>query len=86
MVLFMSVYPIAMCMGFVKTYVDMRLEAWRLTKLCKRPKPQSAEVWMNVYVCIHANMHGSMHLCRSISHNRLAHLGIHLLARYVNIC
>lgn len=41
--MFIAAYPLAMTMSFISNYVEMRVDAWKLCQLCRRPEPRSCE-------------------------------------------
>lgn len=41
--MFIVAFPLATVMAFVNNYVEMRVEAWKLCQLCRRPEPRSCE-------------------------------------------
>jgi hypothetical protein len=41
--MFIVAFPLATVMSFVNNYVEMRVEAWKLCQLCRRPEPRSCE-------------------------------------------
>eukprot|EP01039_Chlorochromonas_danica_P003566 gene3566-3905_t len=41
--MFIAAYPLAMVMSFVSNYVEMRVDAWKLCQLCRRPEPRACE-------------------------------------------
>lgn len=41
--LFVSAYPLAVCISFVSTYVGIRVDAWKLCEQYRRPEPRSCE-------------------------------------------
>jgi len=50
--MFIVAYPLAMIMSFVNNYVELRISAWKLCQLYRRPEPRSAEnigTWMAIF-------------------------------------
>mmetsp|Transcript_21081 Transcript_21081/g.21777 ORF Transcript_21081/g.21777 Transcript_21081/m.21777 type:complete len:758 (+) Transcript_21081:44-2317(+) len=41
--MFVAAYPLATVMSFVNNYVEIRVDAWKLCQLSRRPEPRSAE-------------------------------------------
>lgn len=41
--MFVAAYPLATVMSFVNNYVELRIDAWKLCQLSRRPEPRSAE-------------------------------------------
>ncbi len=41
--LFVSAYPLSCLMAFINNYIELRVDAWRLLTICKRPEPRGAE-------------------------------------------
>ena len=41
--MFISAYPLATVLAFVNNYVCMRVDAWKLCQICRRPEPRSCE-------------------------------------------
>ena len=49
--MFISAYPLATSFALVNNYVMMRVSAWKLCQLCRRPEPRSAEdigTWLDI--------------------------------------
>lgn len=49
--LFIVAYPLALIVAFVNNYVEMRVMAWKLCQLCRRPEARSSEdigTWMEI--------------------------------------
>lgn len=49
--LFIVAYPLALIVAFVNNYVEMRVMAWKLCQLCRRPESRSSEdigTWMDI--------------------------------------
>lgn len=42
MTMFVSAFPLVTVLSFVNNYVQLRVDAWRLTQISRRPVPQSA--------------------------------------------
>ena len=43
MTMFVSAFPLVTVLAFINNYVQMRVDAWRLTQISRRPVPQSAQ-------------------------------------------
>lgn len=43
MTMFVSAFPLVTVLSFVNNYVQLRVDAWRLTQISRRPVPQSAK-------------------------------------------
>jgi hypothetical protein len=41
--MFVAAFPLATVMAFVNNYVEIRVDAWKLCQVCRRPEPRSAE-------------------------------------------
>jgi anoctamin-10/anoctamin-7 len=41
--MFVAAFPPVLLLAFAGNYLELRLDAWKLTQLCKRPLPRSAE-------------------------------------------
>ena len=41
--MFISAYPLATVLAFVNNYVSLRIDAWKLCQLCRRPEPRTCE-------------------------------------------
>lgn len=41
--LFVTGYPLSAVMALINNYISLRIEAWKLTQLCRRPEPLGAE-------------------------------------------
>ena len=41
--MFIVAFPLATTMSFVNNYVEMRVDAWKLCQLCRRPEPRGCE-------------------------------------------
>ena len=49
--LFSVALPLAPMLGFVNNYIEIRIDAWKITSNCRRPYPQGAEgigVWHGI--------------------------------------
>jgi hypothetical protein len=47
--MFVAAFPLATVMSFVNNYIEMRVDAWKLCQITRRPEPRSAEdigTWM----------------------------------------
>jgi hypothetical protein len=47
--MFVAAFPLATVMSFVNNYIEMRIDAWKLCQISRRPEPRSAEdigTWM----------------------------------------
>lgn len=55
MTMFVAAFPLTTLLALVNNYVEMRVNAWRLCQVCRRPKPRCAEdigTWMQVFEII----------------------------------
>ncbi len=41
--MFIVAFPLATVLSFVNNYLEMRIEAWKLCQLCRRPEPRASE-------------------------------------------
>ncbi len=41
--LFVAAYPLSCLMAFINNYIELRVDAWRLLMICKRPEPRGSE-------------------------------------------
>jgi hypothetical protein len=41
--LFVAAYPLSCFMAFLNNYIEMRVDAWKLLTICRRPEPRGAE-------------------------------------------
>lgn len=41
--MFIAAFPLATIMSFINNYVELRVDAWKLCQLCRRPEPRSCE-------------------------------------------
>mmetsp|Transcript_13981 Transcript_13981/g.20923 ORF Transcript_13981/g.20923 Transcript_13981/m.20923 type:complete len:715 (-) Transcript_13981:269-2413(-) len=41
--MFVAAFPLATVMSFVNNYIEIRVDAWKLCQVCRRPEPRSAE-------------------------------------------
>merc|ERR1711871_1187016 len=51
MTMFVSAFPLCTVLSFINNYVQLRVDAWRLTQISRRPIPQSAQdigMWFKV--------------------------------------
>ena len=51
MTLFICAFPLGTVLAFINNYVELRVDAWKLCQLCRRPSPRSAEdigTWQTV--------------------------------------
>lgn len=50
--MFVAAYPLALCLALFNNYVDMRVEAWKMCQLNRRPEPRSVEdigTWFTIF-------------------------------------
>lgn len=53
--MFIVAYPLATILSFVNDYVLLRVDAWKLCQLCRRPEPRSCEdigTWYSIFEII----------------------------------
>eukprot|EP00601_Ochromonadales_sp_CCMP2298_P007360 CAMPEP_0173208830 /NCGR_PEP_ID=MMETSP1141-20130122/22749_1 /TAXON_ID=483371 /ORGANISM="non described non described, Strain CCMP2298" /LENGTH=736 /DNA_ID=CAMNT_0014135355 /DNA_START=177 /DNA_END=2384 /DNA_ORIENTATION=+ len=53
--MFIAAYPLAMAMSFVANYVELRVDAWKMTQMTRRPNPRSGEdigTWYSLFELI----------------------------------
>lgn len=49
--MFVAAFPLAAVMSFVSNYIEIRVDAWKLCQVCRRPEPRSAEdigTWQSI--------------------------------------
>ena len=55
MTMFVAAFPLTTLLAFINNYVELRVNAWRLCQICRRPKPRCAEdigTWYLVFEII----------------------------------
>ena len=53
--MFVVAFPLATIIAFISNYVEIRIGAWKLCQLCRRPEPRSCEdigTWFTIFETI----------------------------------